>query len=74
MAQLKGTEQFVSESLQAYFSKSFDKVFVEEGNDPPDIYLTINARRIAIEITDIDQNVLKGRRTIDYNDPFFQDQ
>ena len=65
MAQLKGTEQFVAESLQSYFSKSFENVFVEEGNDPPDIYLTINDRRIPIEITDIDQNVLKGRRTID---------
>jgi len=65
MAQLKGTEQFVAESLLSYFSKSFENVFVEEGDDPPDIYLTINGRRIPIEITDIDQNVLKGRRTID---------
>jgi hypothetical protein len=65
MAQLKGTEQFVAESLQTYFSKSFEKVDIEEGNDPPDIYLTINGGRIAIEITDIDQNVLKDRRTID---------
>lgn len=65
MAQLKGTEQFVAESLQTYFSKSCEKVDVEEGNDPPDIYLTIDGRKIAIEITDIDQNVLKNRRTID---------
>lgn len=65
MAQLKGTEQFVAESLQSYFSKSSEKVDVEEGDDPPDIYLRLNDRRIAIEITDIDQNVLKDRRTID---------
>lgn len=65
MAQLKGTEQFVAESLQTYFSKLSENVFVEEGDDPPDIYLRINDRRIAIEITDIDQNVLKDRRTID---------
>lgn len=66
MLKLKGTEKFVAESLQVYFAKLYSNVYFEKGNDPPDIYLKINGRKIAVEITDIDQNVLKNRRTIDY--------
>ena len=66
MAQLKGTEKFVAESLQSYFSKTSNSVNFEEGDDPPDIYLKIDDKKIAVEITDIDQNVLKNRKTIDY--------
>ena len=61
MAQLKGTEKFVAESLQSYFSKTSNSVNFEEGDDPPDIYLKIDDKKIAVEITDIDQNVLKNR-------------
>ncbi len=63
---LKGTEKFVAESLQSYFSKLFHTVDFEEGDDPPDIYLKIDDKEIGVEITDIDQNVLKNRKTIDY--------
>ncbi len=63
---LKGTEKFVAESLQLHFSKLFHTVYFEEGDDPPDIYLTIDDKKISVEITDIDQNVLKNRKTIDY--------
>jgi len=63
---LKGTEKFVAESLQSYFLKSFNTVDFEEGDDPPDIYLKIDDKKIGVEITDIDQNVLKNRKTIDY--------
>ena len=66
MAQLKGTEKFVAESLQSYFSKTSNSVNFEEGDDPPDIYLKIDDKKIAVEITDIDQNVLKNRKTIDF--------
>ena len=66
MSELKGTEKFVAESLQSYFSKLFTHVNFEEGNDPPDIYLNLDGQKIAVEITDIDQNVLKNRKTIDY--------
>lgn len=66
MVKLKGTEKFVAESLQSYFSKSFNTVDFEKGDDPPDIYLKINDKKIGVEITDIDQNVLKNRKTIDY--------
>lgn len=63
---LKGTEKFVAESLQSYFAKQSDSVCFEAGNDPPDIYLKIDERKIAVEITDIDQNVIKDKKTIDY--------
>lgn len=63
---LKGTEKFVAESLQSYFKKLFDDVSINEGDDPPDIYLNIDNKKISVEITDIDQNVLKNRKTIDY--------
>ena len=63
---LKGTEKFVAESLQSHFKKSFDDVSINEGDDPPDIYLNIDNKKISVEITDIDQNVLKNRKTIDY--------
>ena len=66
MSELKGTEKFVAESLKSYFSKSFSTVDFEEGDDPPDIYLNIANKKIAVEITDVDQNVLKNRKTIDY--------
>jgi len=61
MVKLKSTENFVAESIQAYFAKSFNSVNFEEGNDPLDIYLKIDDKKIAIEITDVDQNVL-GKR------------
>lgn len=37
MAQLKGTEKFVAESLQSYFSKTSKSVNFEEGDNTPDI-------------------------------------
>jgi hypothetical protein len=66
MSSLKGTEKFVAESLQSYFKKTSVNVSYEDGSDPPDIYLKINGKKVAVEITDIDQNVLKNRKTIDY--------
>jgi hypothetical protein len=66
MSSLKGTEKFVAESLQSHFEKTSVNVSYEDGSDPPDIYLKINGKKVAVEITDIDQNVLKNRKTIDY--------
>ena len=66
MSDLKGTEKFVAENLKLHFSKLFTNVSFEEGDDPPDIYLNVDRQKIAVEITDIDQNVLKNRKTIDY--------
>lgn len=66
MANLKGTEKKVAECLKSHFSKTNRSVSFEEGNDPPDIYLNIDGKKISVEITDIDQNVLKNRKTVDY--------
>jgi len=62
---LKGNEEFVAKSLQIYFNKISKQVKYTEGEDPPDIYLHIDGNKIAVEITDIDENVLQGRKTID---------
>lgn len=65
MAALKGSEQFVADSLKSYFLKTDQAVEYEEGDDPPDIFLKIGDTKVSVEITDIDQNVLKSRKTID---------
>jgi len=46
---LKPDEKFVSDSLVKYFDS--DIVTYQEGEDPPDIYLTLNGEKIAVEIT-----------------------
>lgn len=46
---LKPDEKFVSDSLVKYLGS--DVVTYQEGEDPPDIYLTINGEKIAVEIT-----------------------
>ncbi len=65
MSILKGSENFVAESLQAYFKKLNKHVCFEEGEDPPDIYLYINNTKVSIEITNLEENSLTDRRTID---------
>ena len=62
---LKGSEIFVAESLQTYFKKLDKHVYFEEGEDPPDIYFYINNRKVSIEVTNLDENSLTDRRTID---------
>jgi hypothetical protein len=66
MANLKGSEKFVADSLKLYFSQKLTNVSYDEGDDPPDIYLKIDNKKISVEITDIDQNVLKNKKTIEY--------
>jgi len=66
MAKLKGSEKFVADSLKLYFSQKLTNVSYDEGDDPPDIYLKIDNKKISIEITDINQNVLKENQTIEY--------
>ncbi|BBO74357.1 hypothetical protein DSCW_17740 [Desulfosarcina widdelii] len=46
---LKPDEIFVSESLVKFLGK--EGVTYQEGEDPPDIYLTINGEKVAVEIT-----------------------
>ena len=46
---LKPTEKFVKDCLIKHFGSNIIKA--QEGEDPPDIYLTINNKKIAVEIT-----------------------
>lgn len=62
---LKGSEPFVTKSLQNYFTNVNKDVYFEEGEDPPDIYFYINGTKISIEITNLDENSLTDRKTID---------
>jgi hypothetical protein len=45
MAKLKGTEKFVAENLQSYFSKANCSACFQEGDDPPDIYMNIDGKK-----------------------------
>jgi hypothetical protein len=66
---LKPDEKFVSESLIRHFGS--DKCAYREGEDPPDIYLSINEETIAVEITRLspvsfDENgFMQNRKTQD---------
>lgn len=65
MTKLKGSEELVSEALKEYFlNMGYTKVSYDIGDDPPDIYLNLCSEKIAVEITDIDENRLNVRRTI----------
>lgn len=66
MPDLKGSELLVAESLKAFFLKEeCSTVEYREGEDPPDIYLNLDGKSIGVEITDIDENRINGRRTVD---------
>jgi len=59
---LKGNETIVAEVLKIHLgASSYDEV----EKDPPDIIMNISGQNISIEITDLDENSLQGRRTID---------
>lgn len=59
---LKGNEAIVAEALKIHLGvSSYDEV----ANDPPDIIVNISGQDVSIEITDLDENSLQGRRTID---------
>ena len=64
---LKGTEEFVANSLQKYFQSKLGIKGIDyrEGEDPPDIYLTIIDKEIPVEITNIDENTINRRTNID---------
>jgi len=67
---LKPTEEFVKDCLIKHFGSNIAKA--QEGENPPDIYLTINNEKIAVEITRLspisfDQNsTAQNRNTQDY--------
>jgi len=64
LAELKGSEKFVADSLKLYFESKGSKVSYQDGGDPPDIYLDIDSKKTSVEITNIDENRLNDRRTL----------
>ncbi len=50
---LREDEEFVAQALSEHFSGSWD-----EGQDPPDIYLSYNEKKIAVEISTLTQHVI----------------
>lgn len=59
---LKGNEKIVAKVLKKHFGVSS---CIEVVKDPPDIIMSIDGQSISIEITDLDENSLQGRRTND---------
>lgn len=64
MAELKGSEKFVADSLKLYFKNKGSKVSYQDGGDPPDVYFDIDSQKTSVEITNIDENRLNDRRTL----------
>ncbi len=60
MHTLNEIEMYVANSLKNYFKDTTYQL----GEDPPDIYLHINGKKIAVEITQLDKNVINNERTI----------
>ena len=57
-------EGFVAESLKKHYSKDKNQVDFEEAKeDHPDFYLTINDKKIGIEVTKLDYNLINGLKT-----------
>jgi len=65
MENLKDTEKFAVDAIKQYFKKKNKKVLITKGEDPPDIYLELDNQKIAIEITELNENSLNKRETID---------
>jgi hypothetical protein len=67
---MKGSERFVIDIVAAWFSGS-----PRSGEDPPDAYLTIGDREIAVEISTLTQYVTdkRGRRPRFSDEKFAQD-
>lgn len=62
---LKGKEEFVGETLQKFYISKYGKASYKEGGDPPDIYLNLDGKDIPVEISELDENSLQGRKTVD---------
>lgn len=63
---IKKNERFVAETLKKYFVTKYGNVdYKEVKKDPPDIFLNVDGSCIPVEITDLDENSLNGRKTVD---------
>ncbi len=63
---LSDKEQFDAEIIKNHFSQKYDTVQYCTGEDPPDIYLEYDSKKVAIELTELHPNLYKNRTTV-YN-------
>ncbi len=62
---LSDKEVFVSNIIKDEFSKKYSNVCYTEGEDPPDIYLEYDSKKVAIELTELSPNLQKDRISVD---------
>lgn len=62
---LNDKEKFVAEIIKNEFSIKYANVSYTEGEDPPDIYLEYDSKKVAIELTELSRNLYKGRISVD---------
>ena len=55
---LKGSEEYVADCLVDYFAKKHATPTYIEGEDPPDVYLSLGGNTFSVEITDVNYNSL----------------
>lgn len=62
---LSKKEKYVAEIIKDEFAKNHNNVNYTEGEDPPDIYLKYDDRKVAIELTELSLNLYKDRISVD---------
>jgi hypothetical protein len=62
---LKDREKIAAEIIKDEFSKNHSNVSYSEGEDPPDIYLEYDSKKVAIELTELSPNLYKDRISVD---------
>ena len=60
---MRRDEKFVANALVEFFGGPLS-VSAAEGEDPPDLYLTIGASRVAVEVTRLSQFTLEPDGTL----------
>jgi len=54
-------EEYQTEIIKNYFSKKYNNIKITKGEDPPDIYLIYNSKKVAIELTELSENMYRNR-------------
>jgi hypothetical protein len=62
---LKDKEKLAAEIIKNEFSIKYANVSYTEGEDPPDIHLEYDSKKVAIELTELSSNLYKGRISVD---------
>jgi len=62
---LSDKEQFDAKIIKNHFSQRYDTVQYCTGEDPPDIYLEYDSKKVAIELTELSPNLQNDRVSVD---------